>query len=235
MFEMEHAVMKRERERNRSGFGDTLREKTSTHYVMKSFLNSSFLALCLFASVVSLSAQTPSQPTVSSLPSVAETPDPTPLPAAGFINLDFLTNIPTAGSYLDSRFAVGAGVLLRNGSVENELKADCYFRTNWVLSAAIQNAPSATVVDSFTVFAGYRKAWAGAEVYGQALVRRTWALNAGDRPGYQAGALLGASWTPMSGGHFSLGTEARLLTSPNGPALGTRPAAELVVFTKILF
>ncbi len=172
---------------------------------------------------------------VSGLSQTNTPPPPPSLPAAPFLTLDFLTNLPTASSYPAATIGANVGVLLRNGAVENELKLDAYVHTNFMFSVALQNAPSSAVVDSLSVFGGYRKAWTSAEVYSQVLVRRTWSQNAGDRPSWQAGGALGASWLPMTGGHFSLGAEARLLTSPTGSALNTRPSGEFVVFTKIIF
>lgn len=152
------------------------------------------------------------------------------------LSLDFLTNLPTASSFESAKFGFSAGALLKSGGLENALKFDGYFHTNWMGSIEIQNSPSSTIVDALAAHFGYRWAWPSAEVYSQAGARRTWTTDVSGRPpNFQALGLVGASWLPRTGGRFLLGSEARILTSPTGSVLQTRPAGEFVGWMKLIF
>ena len=152
------------------------------------------------------------------------------------VNLDFLTNIPTTTNYQTAVAAVEVGALLKNGQVENMLKVDGYYKTNWIVSLEIQNAPVATVIDSFTLYGGYRKAWVNAEVYAELGCRRTFTTTSyGGVPSWQGVALLGASWVPMTGGKWSLFAEGAATTAPTGDIFSTAPGAEMRGGVKLHF
>lgn len=155
--------------------------------------------------------------------SEAQTNAPSPIPPlipAAFINLDFMTNLPLQGDLTKAQFGIGAGMLLKNGTVENETKLDVYFKTNWVASASEQNAPAGSVIDSFSVHFGYRKAYPNAEVMAQILGRKNFGTlslaNAFTPASWQGGVSLDANWLPISGGKVFAGTSFKFLTASQG-------------------
>jgi hypothetical protein len=145
------------------------------------------------------------------------------------ISLDGLTNLPSASGFDTANFGLDAGVLVKSAGLENSLKLDAYWHTNWMGSVEILNAPSASVVDALALHFGYRKAWHSSELYGQVGARRTWSTTDA-KPAFQGIGLVGASWVPVTGGTWWLSGEARLLTSPTGPTFNTKPQNEFVLF-----
>lgn len=151
------------------------------------------------------------------------------------ISWDWLTNIPSAKGLDSAKFGLSLGVVV-NGAIENEVKLDAYVKTNWMVSAAIQNSPSSSVIDKMSIHAGYRAAAPNYELYAQFMGRRNWTTDAANiKPSYQIGADFGGSWVPVTGGTWLLGAEFRVLTSDTGKVFDTRPQAEALAFLKKAF
>lgn len=153
-----------------------------------------------------------------------------PLPAIPGLNLDILTNMPTSTNFATASFAVDAGVIARSSTVENALKLDTYWKTNWMLSAEMQFNPSTSVVmDSASIMGGYRKPWTSAEVYAEVGGRRTWSTDiTGVHPTFQGLGLIGASARPITGNPMLSFVELRFLTSATGSVLNTKPSVEFL-------
>jgi len=147
------------------------------------------------------------------------------------ISLDALSNLPIVTNFSAMTFGIETGVATKNGQVANFIKGDWYYRTNWMTSAEIQNAPVATVLNNAAVYFGYRKVYNNAEIYGQLGGRRTFST-ASERPSFQGGALLGASWYPMTGGRFAITASVFFGTDPSKP-LGNSPNTEIRAGGKI--
>lgn len=149
-------------------------------------------------------------------------------PALPNLNVNFLTNLPAASNFTAASFGVSAGLIDKNGQVENLLKVDYYPKANYILSLEIQNGPASSVLDSGSFWAGVRKPWTSADIYTQLGVRRTWETGAtGTRPSFQGGWLLGAGWVPMDGSHLNFNCELAFLTSPVGNTWKQAPQAEI--------
>lgn len=177
-----------------------------------------------------------------SLPALAQTAEDstnsTPVVAVPppFLSFNWITNIPTATNFQVATIGVGVGVLERAGNFENYIKGDIYIRTNWMVSAEIQNSPSASVVDSFGIYAGYRKAWPNAELSLSLGPRRTFTTDAtGTHPNWQGVLLIEGAWLPMTGGKFMLTGGLELATSQHGDVFNERPSMGFRLGTKLLF
>jgi len=150
-------------------------------------------------------------------------------------NLDVLTNLPTTTNFATASLGLETGVLVKSGGTENYVKGDYYFRTNWMASGEIQNAPVSVALDSASFYFGYRKVWANAELYGQAGGRYTWASAAGTKSCFQGALLGGLSYIPMTGGKVSINLESVFLTSDTGNVFKSSPKWEIRGGPKILF
>jgi len=169
------------------------------------------------------------------LPAFAQTDTNAPPIQIPGISWDFLTNLPSAGTFDATKFDVSTGILLKSKGLENAIHFDFDYHTNWMFTAEIQNGITATVVDAFQLGLGYRIAWPNAEVYGQGIGRRTWTTDLGQRPSFQGGGAIGSTWRPMTGGRFMLGTEIRILTPEHGSVIRGSAILEPYVFTKFIF
>lgn len=195
---------------------------------MKKIIATAVLGLCIFCT------NSKAQTNVSNGNNATnDAPPSLPLAIPG-INLNFLTNIPTVTNFAAMTLGLETGIATENSEVANYIKGDFYFKTNWMVSGEIQNAPVSTILNSGSVYFGYRKVWANAEVYAQGAFRRTFSKSAVP-PSWQGGALFGASWFPMTGGHVAATASFALLTSPNGNAFGERPNLEVRVGGKLGF
>lgn len=166
---------------------------------------------------------------VSAFAATAQTTNSTPTQAPFAIpgiNLNFLTNIPTVQDFTKMKIGLETGVASQNSVVANYIKGDYYLGTNWMLSGEIQNAPVSTTIESASIYAGYRKVWANAELYTEVGARRNFAGDGDVIPSYQSGALFGASWIPMTGGNMALTASLGVWTSPNA-AFSQKPNTEI--------
>jgi hypothetical protein len=146
--------------------------------------------------------------------------------------LDALTNIPVVTNFTQAKFGVDTGATIKAGSLENYFKISTYIHTNFIVAAEIQNAPVASVVDSGSFYLGYRKAWANADVYALAGVRKNWT----DINNHTQGLVgVGASYIPMTGGYMPITCELLVPTSPTGNPLKTAPQLEIRVGTSLKF
>lgn len=146
--------------------------------------------------------------------------------------LDALTNIPVVTNFTMASVGVDTGATLRNGNLENYFKLDYYSHTNFVISAEIQNAPVASVIDAGSIYLGYRKAWANADMYFLGGVRKNW----GDKENAFQGVIgAGVSYIPMTGGVMPITVELFSLTSPHGSVFKTSPQLELRIGTSLKF
>lgn len=187
---------------------------------MKNKILSLILALSCFTAVAQ---------TTNNIPQSIATPP-------SFLSMDFLTNLPTATNFQTAKIGIGIGVLERSGEFENFIKADLYVKTNWLFSAEIQNSPSDTIVDSFALYGGYRKAWPNAELAIELGPRKTFTTDAtGTHPNWQGVMLLDAAWLPMTGGKFMLTAGLEFATSQRGNIFNERPSMAVRIGTKLLF
>lgn len=162
-------------------------------------------------------------------------PEPPSVPSLNMpFSLDLLTNIPSTTNFASATLGLETGIATKNGNVANFIKADYYLKTNWMISGEIQNAPVSTVIDSLSLYAGYRKAWSNAEIYAQAGIRRTWST-ASEPPSWQGGLLFGASWFPMTGGKVALTISDGITTSARGHPFASSPGNEFRAGAKLLF
>lgn len=176
------------------------------------------IPILLFSLCLTASAQTNTVPSL-------------PIP----ISLDFLTNIPTVTNFTQATFGLETGAKLQNSTLENLIKGDLYLRTNWMISAEIENGPSSTVVDSLSLYGGYRKAWSNAEVYAELGGRRNWSTVGDIGPGWQGVVLFGAAWIPITGGHMSLLGGIEIATPPTGAIFNHAPKSTGRLGVKMLF
>lgn len=147
----------------------------------------------------------------------------TPITIPAPLNLDFLTNIPTSTNFQSATIGLGTGAMIKNGGVENYIKADYYIHTNWALSLEVQNAPSAAVVDAMTLYGGYRKAWVNTEVIAQLGGRRNWETALDIAPSWQGVALLTAAWKPMTAEPWMIECGAEVDTAAHGNVFKVNP------------
>lgn len=156
-----------------------------------------------------------------------------PLPVFPF-SFDQLTNLPSADTFQSASFGVGSGLILKRANVENNIKFDFYYKTNWMFSGEIQNGPVSTVIDAFSLHAGYRKAWASSEFYAQGGGRRNWVSDAGQKPSFQGLLDLGFAYRPFTGGRFMINPELRVLTPSHGSVFKGQGELEPALLMKLL-
>jgi hypothetical protein len=159
-------------------------------------------------------------------PVKAQTVDSLPIP----ISLNFMTNIPTVTNFASATIGLETGVATQSGSTANYIKGDVYFKTNFMASVEIQNAPVSTVLESASVYFGYRKVYSNAELYAQLGGRRTITVT----PSWQGGLLIGASWYPITGGKVAITASSAFWSSASG-AFKSAPSWELRAGVKMLF
>jgi hypothetical protein len=201
---------------------------------MKKITSLLFLGASLALGVVMGCQECPAQTATNTPPATAPQIPAVPV---GPLNFNWLTNIPTVHDLTQAKLGLGFGALLKNGNVENSLKGDYFFRTNWMFGAELQNAPVSPVVDSVTAYPlGYRfLARQNYDLYAQAGARRTWSSGAGNTESWQGVAVLGGTWLPVDGGNFFLFCEGRLLNSTTSRPFSSPPAGEAVAGFKLLF
>lgn len=166
--------------------------------------------------------------TLLALPAFAQT-NTIPVP----LNLDVLTNLPNTTNFSAATIGLETGVAVENGQVANYIKGDFYIRTNWMISGEIQNAPVSTVLDSASLYFGYRKQWSNAELYAQIGARRVFTTDA-TAPCWRGAVLLGTSWYPITGGKFALTASTAFLTAAGNPFNQT-PGWEVRAGAKLCF
>lgn len=163
------------------------------------------------------------------LPTFAQTTNTIPVP----LNLDVLTNLPSITNFSAATIGLETSAAVENGQVANYIKGDFYIHTNWMISGEIQNAPVSTVLDSASLYFGYRKTWSNAELYAQVGGRRVFTTDA-TKPCWRGALLLGTSWYPITGGRFALTASTAFLTAAGNPFNQT-PGWEVRAGAKLCF
>jgi hypothetical protein len=166
---------------------------------------------------------------VEHAPAQSTTTNTTPTVASLAVpfSLDMLTNMPMATNVSQSTFGVNAGVLVKNGNLENFVAADCYVKTNWIFTGEIQNAPISSVVDSWNLAGGYRKAWQNADLSLQVAAQRNLSADAVNKPSWQGALEIKAAWQPLSGTRILTTLEFDLLTASHGSFFNSSPQTVL--------
>lgn len=140
--------------------------------------------------------------------------------------LDLLTNIPGQSDFRAATLSIEVGALMHNGALENELLTSYYIKTNYVITAGIENAPVSTILDSIQLGVGYRKVWASGDISLTLGAKRTWGAIAGVKASFQGYARVEASWVATQNGRLCPYVALTVLTPQSGPVFTQRPAGE---------